>query len=199
MSVLPNDPSRFWPEDTSQKTKTDASGAHTSNESLADIYRTQLHTTHEQPSTPTHPVIHTTLPTVPKKSGHRFVPHLKKRTIDVATPPHKTETSYKPNAQPKEVDEWKIGAMIDHLDETFKEEMRKDAEGFPILPPLIPKPPIRPDGYLPEDEDEYGFIRTGARGPRQTPTGTFFFMLFIAVFMLFLTLFLAAFMMNVLG
>ncbi|NTV22219.1 MAG: hypothetical protein HGB03_01450 [Candidatus Yonathbacteria bacterium] len=194
MSVLPNDPSRFWPEDTSQKT--DASGAHTSNESLADTFRTQSDTH----ATPTHTITHTPVPTSPKKSAHRFIPHLKKRTIDAVIPPVKTHTSHEPNTQSKEKDDWNIGAMIDRLDETFKEDMRKDAEGFPILPPLTKRvDTARSEGYRPEDEDEYGVIHTGARGPKQTPTGTIVFIAFVVLFITCLILFLTAFMMNVLN
>jgi len=97
-----------------------------------------------------------------------------------------------------EKDEWRIGRMIDEFDARFEEQMRKDAEGFPILPPLAKKPPVRPNGYLPEDEDAYGVIHTGARGPKHTPLGALSFILFVVIFIVALMFFLVAFMSNVL-
>jgi|GEM_PF-2327602 hypothetical protein len=50
------------------------------------------------------------------------------------------------------------------------------------------------EGYMFDNEDEYGIIRTGARGPKQTPIGTIVFIMFLAIFIIFLMLFLVAFM-----
>jgi hypothetical protein len=195
---LPNNPSRFWPEKDQEKDNT-LSSAEENRLMRLDEHHTRI----------THSSSSDNISAYSQRTGtlqgeHRFVP---RHSMDVERKKRKSFDSIhlrvlsslkkQQKHTAMEKDEWHIGRMIDEFDARFEEQMRKDAEGFPILPPLAKKPPVRPDGYLPEDEDAYGVIHTGARGPKQTPLGALSFILFVVVFIVALMFFLVAFMSNV--
>ena len=101
--------------------------------------------------------------------------------------------------------------LVDDMDTFFKTEM-EETEHQPFLPPLTPKESrhttddptethntsFHSTSQAPLADDEYGLIRTGSKGPKQTPNGTVVFIIFAVTFILLLTAFLVAFMMNVL-
>ncbi|NTV44125.1 MAG: hypothetical protein HGA67_00310 [Candidatus Yonathbacteria bacterium] len=97
--------------------------------------------------------------------------------------------------------------LVDKMDSFFKEDMEEDAQrntdhvgtsSGPYISRSISLSQYNDKAGYPK-EDEYGLIRTGGRGPSNTPAGTVIFIVFAALFIIALTFFLTAFMINMMG